>query len=241
MILSINQPAYLPWLGYFDRIAASDMHVVLDHVQFEKNSFTNRNRIRSPQGSTWLTIPVATSGQFGDLAIHSLRMSDGGRWRKKHLATLKANYGRAAHFADRFKDLSTIYLTNTEEMRVLPVMQELIDYQLARLGISTARVSSSSLDLSARKSDLVLEICSKLGASTYLSGPLGRDYLDIQQFYDAGIDVKFHDYSPIEYEQLWPGFESHLAALDALMLMPGEKAREVMEAGRKIVPPGARN
>lgn len=85
MIVSINQPAYLPWLGYFDRIARSDIHVVLDHVQFEKNSFTNRNKIRTKEGSAWLTIPLSTKGKFGNLEIRNLEFASHGGWEKKAL------------------------------------------------------------------------------------------------------------------------------------------------------------
>ncbi len=76
MLLSINQPAYLPWPGYFDRIARSDLHVVLDHVQFEKNSFINRNRILGANGPCWLTVPVRTKGRFGDLQIHEIEIDN---------------------------------------------------------------------------------------------------------------------------------------------------------------------
>jgi len=76
LIVSINQPAYLPWLGYFNRVANSDLHVVLDHVQYEKNSFTNRNKIRTAQGFSWLTLPLKTKGKFGNLAINTVEIAD---------------------------------------------------------------------------------------------------------------------------------------------------------------------
>ena len=95
MIVSINQPAYLPWLGYFHRIAVSGAHVVLDHVQFEKNSFTNRNKVRTAGGWCWLTVPVRTKGRFGDLAIRSLEIDNSTDWRARHWKTLYQSYKRA--------------------------------------------------------------------------------------------------------------------------------------------------
>ena len=89
MILSINQPAYLPWLGYFDRIERSDVHVVLDHVQFEKNSFVNRNKIRNGNDWTWLTVPVETKGKFGALDIKNIKINNNINWKKKHWKTKK--------------------------------------------------------------------------------------------------------------------------------------------------------
>ena len=98
-VVSINQPAYLPWLGYYDRIARADIHVELDCVQFEKNSFANRNRIRLRQGSAWLTVPVRTKGRFGDLMIDEIEISGDGRWQGKHWRSLSQAYAHAPHFA----------------------------------------------------------------------------------------------------------------------------------------------
>lgn len=103
MIVSIHQPHFLPWLGYFHRIAASDLHIALDHVQFEKNSFINRNKVRTQKEWTWLTVPVWTTGSFGDLAIDKLRIAEGHNWRNKHWKTLKFNYRKAENF-DAYSD-----------------------------------------------------------------------------------------------------------------------------------------
>jgi len=98
MIVSINQLTYLPWLGYYDRIAASDLHIILDHVQFEKNSMTNRNKVRTSEGWTWLTVPVLSKGKFGDLEITKLGISENTKWQKKHWNTIKGSYSKAPFF-----------------------------------------------------------------------------------------------------------------------------------------------
>ena len=108
--------------------------------------------------------------------------------------------------------------------------------QMRALSIETPRVYSSELAIHSTKSDLVLDICKAVEATTYLSGPLGRDYLDLQQFRRASIEVLFHDYHPVPYSQAWPGFESHLAAFDAIACHPPEQAIEIMQAGRTISP-----
>ena len=108
MIVSINQPAYMPWLGYFDRIAKSDLHVTLDTVQFEKNSFTNRNRLRTQQGSTWITVPVRTKGRFGDLVIRDVEVSDDRDWRRRHQATMEHNYRKARFFSPHHEFISDV-------------------------------------------------------------------------------------------------------------------------------------
>ncbi len=177
MIVSINQPAYLPWLGYFDRIRRSDLHIVLDHVQFEKGSYTNRCRIKQPDGrEMWLTIPVGkhrtiyTTGIAGD------------KWRDKHKKALEQAYGLWVVLPD--SHWLDIVLAETT-------------HQLCKgLHIDTPRVTSTGLggEEMGHKSELVLELCRNVGADQYLSGPHGRDYLDIPAFTRAGIEVLYHDY-----------------------------------------------
>jgi hypothetical protein len=234
MIVSINQPAYLPWLGYFDRIDASDLHIVLDHVQFEKNSLVNRNRIRTPSGWTWLTIPLATKGRFGGLPIRDLRSADGGRWRKKHWKTLEMNYVRAVGFLDHFDELRAIYGDEQFGNAFLPPVMRLIDYQLKVMGVRTKIVSSSALGVDGSKSALICNLCRAVGAKTYLSGPFGRDYLDLEAFEADDIDVLFHDYAPQPYTQVWPGFEAAMSALDVLFCCRAGAAASIMRSGRRI-------
>lgn len=213
MIVSINQPAYLPWLGYFDRVAASDVRVVLDHVQFEKNSFTNRNKVRTAAGWCWLTVPVSTSGKFG-CAIEKLEIAPGRDWRSKHWESLRMNYTRAEHFADHAKFFDGLF---RREWRLLkPLMDEITAYLLAAFEIRTPLVFSSDLKPVGTKSDLVLNICRELKATRYLSGPLGKDYLDEAAFERAGIAVEYHRYNHPTYPQAFPGFEPNMAAVDLL-------------------------
>ncbi|MFH0823907.1 MAG: WbqC family protein, partial [Pseudomonadota bacterium] len=98
MIVSINQPAYLPWLGYFHRIARSDLHIVLDHVQFEKHGFIHRNRVKSAMGWCWLTVPVRTGGRFGNISIKTAEIDNTRDWARKHRMTLEQSYGNAPYF-----------------------------------------------------------------------------------------------------------------------------------------------
>lgn len=224
MIVSINQPAYLPWLGYFDRIARSDLHIVLDHVQFEKNSFTNRNRIRTRPGWCWLTLPVKTKGRFGNLPICELELADE-RWQHKHFSTLRQVYARAACFADYQRELSQIYQRPWRLFNQL--VREMTARQLEWFGISTPLLFSSDMRPSGRKAELILDLCRAVGADQYLSGPLGRDYLAADRFAEAGIKVRFHDYHHPRYPQAYPGFEPRMAALD-LLLNCGRDSRRLI-------------
>jgi hypothetical protein len=223
MIVSINQPAYLPWLGYFDRIAASDLHIVLDHVQFEKNSFVNRNKVRTAKGWTWLTVPVETSGRFGALAIDKLRIAGDPRWARKHWLTIEQSYAAAPHFAAHRAVMADLYARPWE--RLIDLVEAINASLLEAFAIAVPRVRSSTLAPAASKSDLVLELCRRAGATTYLSGPLGRDYLDMASFAAAGIAVVFHDYRHPVYAQAHPGFEPGMAAIDLLFMQGSEAGR----------------
>jgi hypothetical protein len=214
MIVSINQPAYLPWLGYFERIAKSDIHVVLDHVQFEKNSFTNRNKIRLKSETAWLTIPVASKGRFGSLEINRLELANEKTWQTKHWNSLQTNYARAPFFSTYSPPYELLY--KSPALSFFHFIKAFLLQHLHDLGIKTPILFSSDLKISGQKSDLVLNICQALGAKTYLSGALGRNYLDYNSFEEAGISIRYQDYHHPTYRQAWPGFESHLGILDLL-------------------------
>ena len=224
MIVSINQPAYLPWLGYFHRIALSDLHIVLDHVQFEKNSFTNRNKIRTSEGWCWLTVPVSTSGRFG-VSIDALEIASGRPWADKHWNSIRLSYAKAPFFREHAGFFEGLF---RREWRMLnPLLRELTAYLLDALGIRTPLRFSSEMKITGAKSDLVLNLCREVGATHYLSGPLGRNYLDEAGFHAAGITLDYHAYSHPEYPQVYGGFEPYMAAID-LLFNCGPRSLEVL-------------
>ena len=223
MIVSIIQPAYLPWPGYFSRIQASDLHIVLDHVQFEKNSYTNRTRIRTAQGWAWLTVPLKTKGRFGDLAISGVEIDAERGWPAKHWSTLRQNYGKAPHFAAHARFFEELYARPWQ--RLAGLLDAATGYLLDAFGIRTPLARSSGMAVEGRKSDLVLNLCRSAGAKVYLSGPLGRDYLDEAAFRQAGIEVRYHDYAPPTYAQAYSGFEPALSAVDLLFNHGPDSAR----------------
>lgn len=214
MIISINQPAYLPWLGYFERIARSDLHVVLDHVQFEKNSYINRNKIRTKDGVAWLTVPLATKGKFGKLAIHGLEIALPNKWKNKHWACLKMNYARSPCFNQYKAPYEELY--SQEWGSFMPFVRALLNQSLLDLGIKTPLIYSSEMKVKGCKSGLILNICRSLGATAYLSGSQGWRYLEHKAFLEAGISLEYQDYRHPVYRQAWPGFESHLGIPDLL-------------------------
>jgi hypothetical protein len=228
MIVSIMQPAYLPWLGYFDRIGRADLHVVLDHVQLEKRGFTRRNRVRTPEGWSWLSVPVLTKGRSREVGIDALEIADDSDWARKHRETIRRCYSGAAYFDEHFPALSAILDRRWE--RLVDLTGAIADWQLGTFGIGTPHVASSAFGIASSKGELILDLCRAVGATTYLSGPFGRDYLDEERFAGAGIAVAYHDYVHPVYEQRHAGFEPFMAAID-LLFEQGPASAAILRSG----------
>lgn len=214
LIVSIHQPAYLPWLGYLDRIGASDAFVFLDTVQFEKNSFTNRNVIKTPNGPLWLTVPVLSQGHL-ERTLLELRIDNRRNWKKKHLRSIEQNYNRAPLFGERFPKLVDLF--DVEDALLSELCFRQLKFWLGEFRITTPVFRASELGISGRKADLILALCRQLGASTYLSGPQGRNYLDEYAFAAMGISVRYHDYVTHPYPQLFGAFSPAISVLDNWM------------------------
>jgi hypothetical protein len=225
MIVSVNQPAYLPWLGYFHRIAISDAHIVLDAVQFEKNGFTNRNKVRTHEGWCWLSVPVKTAGRFQELPISGLEIANEKAWAAKHWATLRFNYSKAPFFDQHARFFETVYARQWHKLSDLA--REITEYLLSAFNIGTKLRLSSDMKVFGKKDELVLNLCRQLGATVYLSGQLGKNYLREELFREQGITVRYHNYQHPTYRQVYPGFEPYTAAID-LLFNTGPESREIL-------------
>ncbi|MBI2265193.1 MAG: WbqC family protein [Armatimonadetes bacterium] len=221
MIVSIHQPSFLPWLGYFHRIALSDLHIILDTVQFArgKDSFINRNKIRTPQGWMWLTVPVSSPHirppGGGNPPISETRIANATPWAKKHRNALETSY-RGAPFWDQYgHSLLALYETHWELLS--PMNLAFTRWCLDQLGIKTRIRLASELHSDKQKSDLVLDLSRKVGATTYISGALGRRYLDEESFQKAGIRLLYQDYHHPVYPQRFEPFVPYMSIVDLLM------------------------
>jgi hypothetical protein len=228
MKVSINQPAYLPWLGYFDRIASSDLAIVLDSVKLEKGSYTNRNKMRSGNGWSWLTVPIKSSGQPLIADVHIDNQRD---WRKKHFQLINQFYGKAQHRIDYIEWLEDLFARDW--IRLNELLTYTNSFFLKALHIDTPIVHSSALKVVGVKSELILNLCKEVGATEYISGPFGRGYLDLQSFNHAGVHVTFQDYKHPVYKQCQGGFEPYMAALD-LLLNCGSESRQIFQSQKKV-------
>jgi UDP-2,4-diacetamido-2,4,6-trideoxy-beta-L-altropyranose hydrolase len=229
--IAISQPTYLPWIGYFDLIDQVDAFVLLEDVQFEKQSWQQRNRIKTPVGLQWLTVPVMFRGRLGQL-IKDVEIRDVEFWRN-HCKAIELNYRRAPFF-DVYFDSLTSHLTGTGSTRLVDLNVRLIEWIVQMLGIKTPLVLSSNLKRSGKKVELLASICRSLGASQYVS-PLGSAvYLLERQdtLLDQGIDVVFHNYNHPTYAQLFPPFLPYASILD-LIFNEGDRSLEIIRSGRR--------
>ncbi len=227
MKVAIHQPQYLPWLGYFDKMDRADVFVLLDDVQYKKNEWQNRNKIRNAEGWQWLTVPVLY--EFGQL-LKDVRIDGRQPWRNKHLKGLELNYSRAPYFKEYLPFFSDTF--NREWEFLADVNIHFIRYLKETLGIGAELIRSSSLGVGTGKTERLVDICEKLKADTYVSGAGGDDYLDKERFRKSGIALEFQAYSHPGYSQIFNGFYPHMSVVD-LLFCCGGKSLDIIREGRK--------
>ena len=233
MIVSIHQPAYLPWLGYFHKIATADVFVIFDMTQFEKNSFINRNKIKTSQGPTWLTVPVITKGLFKKNILTETQIDNSTLWTKKHWKAIKYNYNKAPFF-NRYKDFfEEVY--GREWIKLIDLCETITRYIVKQLGIKTEIIRTTAMNnVKGEKTDLILNVCKELGASAYFSGSLGKNYLEEYKFRKENIDVIYQNYMHPTYPQLYGSFEPYLSVIDLMFNCGNESLDIILEEQEKV-------
>ncbi len=211
--IGILQPGYLPWLGFFEQLYRCDVFVLYDDVQFEKGSWRNRNRIKTSNGSQWLTVPVLLKGREFPM-IKDVSINRSVPWQKKHITSISQNYGRAP-FLEMYEDALFSKLEKSWEWLV-DLDLELIQWVAAQLGIATPMLRSSEMGISGAGVQRLIEIILSLDGTRFYEGSAGRNYIDISEFERVGITVIFQDYAHPVYPQLYGDFISHLSIIDLL-------------------------
>ena len=214
MIVSIHQPNFIPWLGYFYKIYKSDVFVILDNVQFTKNGFTNRNRIKTPQGENWLTLPVVQSGKFGqnitDCVIFNKPLHT-----KKIITSVMSNYKKTRYFDAYFDKLAIILTEADDNLCLLNIA--LINWILSELEVSTKIVKASDLDnVKGESTDRLVSICKQLSGTKYLMGLGAKKYQDDELFTKNKIEIINTPFKYPNYDQLWGEFIPNLSVIDVL-------------------------
>jgi len=211
MKLVVLQPGYLPWLGFFDQMHWADLFIVYDNVQYTKNDWRNRNRIKGANGPQWLTVPVHF--HLGDL-IKDVPLPEDRRWVKSHVKSLQFAYAKAKYFDDYFPQIKE--LIEAPHERLINLDMDLIMYLKDALMIDGQILYSSRMQAEGSKSQRLVNMCRECGATEYLTGDAARDYLDMKLFEDNEIEVRYHHYKHPEYPQLFGGFVPYLSVVDLL-------------------------
>ncbi len=214
IVVGIHQPNFLPWLGYFHKLVNSDIFVLLDSIQYTKNSFINRNRIKTPQGTNWLTVPAKTKGRFGQF-IKDVEINNKIDWRKKHLRTLEASYRRARFFEPVFQDLKAIYYADHWD-NLCELNIRLLEWVLSVLKLDKELVRASELNVRGESTRLLIDIVNKMGGDVYLSGFGGAKYQEEELFKEAGVGLAYYEFECPIYPQLWGEFAPNLSIIDLL-------------------------
>ena len=226
MALAIHQPQYLPWLGYLAKWAAADVFVFLDTVQYEKNGWQNRNRIKTATGPRWLTVPVhARLGTpLGEVTVDAVQP-----WGDNHLRAIEHAYAAAPHLARHRPALRDLYARKWE--RLVPLAVTSAEWLARALGITTPAHLASTLDVvAAEPTERLIALCRAVGADTHLAGRDGVRYLDVARFASADIAVLYQDYAHPTYAQLHGEFAPHCCGLD-LLLTHGDEALGILRGG----------
>ena len=230
MIISGHQPCYLPWVGVFHKLELSDVFVYMDTVQYLCNDWNNRNLIRVPDGSVWLTVPIDNQNSKGkmlnQIAISSVNHGRRKNWQTRHWETIKRNYKKAPYFPRYCDELEAMYTGKTwtslvalcwEQFNFLREHFELGDKKIVRM-------SEKAFD--GKKSDLILDHCLKLNGKGVVLGENGANYIDIEKFKEKRIKLFFQHFSHPVYEQRYPNFVPKMSALD-LLLNHGPESRSI--------------
>lgn len=226
MIVSIHQPQFLPYLGFFHKVAHSDVYVVLDDVQFLERGHQNRNEIKMQAGKQWLTVPVVQNrGQL----IKDVLIDNSTNWRRKHWAALESNYRPAPFFKELAPGLKAV-LVDGGHTRLADLDVDLLKWAMTALGIERPIRFSSQLGIEGTQTERLINVCKAAGATVYLSGQGGRQYMELPLFEAAGIEVRFQEFAAPTYPQqfMQHGFMPNLAVVDALFNCGGEGTRALI-------------
>ena len=223
MIVAVHQAQYFPWLGYFDKIDMADIFVLLDNVQFKKNEWQNRNKIKTAQGWQWLTVPVMY--KYPQL-INEVVINNKVNWQHKQRQALLSNYKKAPYYNQLKEFFEDIFSSSWQFISKLNI--EMVKSFVKILGIDTPLYVASELgEFPQDPDERLIAITKHLGADTYLAGAGGREYMDLDKYNKSGVKVIFQDFKHPVYGQLFGGFEPFMSVID-LIFNHGDKSLMIL-------------
>lgn len=212
-MISIHQSQFLAWIPYYYKILQSDIFIVLDNVQYQKNGVQNRNQIKTPNGALWLTLPIIKD--FGQ-NINETKLADYDKNKSKILKTIEMNYLKSKYYNEIMPNLINIFDSEISDLHQLN--NKILLYFLDLLKIDTKILYSSNFETISKKDGLVLELINKTHEKQYISGSGGLEYMDLEKFKKDNIEIFLCEFHHKEYHQLWNklGFLENLSIIDLL-------------------------
>ncbi|MCK5174601.1 MAG: WbqC family protein [Planctomycetes bacterium] len=212
--MTIHQPDFIPWLGFFDRWERSDLFIILDDVQFIRRGWQHRDKIKTRDGVIWLTVPVIKKGRYDQL-VSEVRIDNSRNWKDKHLRTIECAFRECVNFDGVYEKLTEVYENDYDllvdfNVNVLKAISGI-------LGIKTPMAYSSQFGLTSSRSQRLIELLNLEHATDYLTGTGSREYLDEELFHNSGINVIWQDFEHPVYKQPYGGFVPNLSVIDYLM------------------------
>lgn len=233
-LIAICQPNYIPWKGYFDNINYVDELIVDDYVQFTRRDWRNRNKIKTQHGTSWLSIPVQSKGNFYQ-SISKVKTTNN-LWRREHWETIRRNYSKANYFKQYKELFEYLYLGSSEQM--LTNINQMFTKEICSLLDIKTKFSHIQSYLYNKesyedKTDRLIDICRKSNANKYLTGPAAKNFLNEEKFKSKGIEVIYFDYSEYpRYKQLYGSFEHEVSIVD-LIFNTGPYVKDFMRSYKK--------
>ncbi|MBT6053524.1 MAG: WbqC family protein [Candidatus Scalindua sp.] len=215
MIITVHQPDFVPWLGFFDRWEKSDLYIVLDDVQFIRRGWYHRDKIKTQNGIKWITVPVHKKGRYHQ-TIKEVKIDHHENWRQRHLETIQMAYKKAPNFDIVYGRLSEIY--NRDHDLLINFNMTLLRLCSKMLGMNTPVVFASEFNVKSTGSRRLVDLVKSVEGKEYLTGSGSKDYLDEELFKQAGINVCWQKFEHPVYKHLHGDFEKKLSVLDFLMM-----------------------
>lgn len=231
MIIGILQPGYLPWLGFFEQMYRSDIFVIYDDVLYSRESWRNRNRIKSSNGIQWLTVPVLFRQSEAPL-INEVKIDNKVNWRKKHLVSIWQNYKKTPYFNDYIGLFETAYARDWDYLIDLDLF--FIEGLARILGMDHKHIHrSSALNITGDRIGRLVNLCKHFRADTFYEGYAGQNYIDEDAFLTQGIRVVYQDYQHPNYRQLYGEFVPYLSVVD-LLFNRGRESLAILTANTNL-------
>jgi len=228
-VVTIHQPNYLPWIGLFNKVALADKFIIADTFPYTNHSITNRNKIRTSNGWSYLTIPV--SRDFHMSRICDVKLPQNSSWRQTHWRSIYINYVKANFFNNYCIFFEELYQESFDYLSELNI--EIIKYLIRSFKLDTEIIKSSDLnvDQDLHQTEAIIALLKAVKADTYLAGPSGKAYLDLEQFRENGINLSYHNFHSPVYKQRFEGFIAEMSAIDLLFNLGPKSSKIVRESG----------